>query len=236
MSSNIASKRLIIFDVDGTLVQTKSGATFRKSEDDWQWLPGRLERLAELRKQGIHIAIASNQGGVAFGYLDKRDTYRELASMMHQAELPLEGLNICFFHPQATREIYRVESNLRKPGPGMLYAAMGTFNVEAQDTLMVGDRPEDEGAAKAAGVDFCWAAQFFGGNTMVDCANYPDCHHSGVHRCPGCGRYFCEACYVLFLDVLPYGAVNGTYPRLPAPICPQCHYARFGQAHEGQAR
>lgn len=68
------------------------------------------------------------------------------------------------------------------------------------------------------------------------CANYEDCHHSGVHRCPGCGRYFCEACYALFLDVLPYGAVNGMYPRLPAPICPQCHYARFGQAHEGQAR
>jgi FMN phosphatase YigB (HAD superfamily) len=26
--------KLIIFDVDGTLVETKSGATFRKSEDE----------------------------------------------------------------------------------------------------------------------------------------------------------------------------------------------------------
>jgi phosphoglycolate phosphatase-like HAD superfamily hydrolase len=28
-------------------------------------------------------------------------------------------------------------------------------------TLMVGDRPEDEAAAKAAGCGFVWAAEFF---------------------------------------------------------------------------
>ena len=27
--------KLIIFDVDGTLTTTKSGATFRKTADDW---------------------------------------------------------------------------------------------------------------------------------------------------------------------------------------------------------
>ncbi len=36
--------KLVIFDVDGTLTTTKSGATFRESADDWQWLPGRLEK------------------------------------------------------------------------------------------------------------------------------------------------------------------------------------------------
>ena len=43
--------KLIIFDADGTLVEPASGETFRKTADDWQWLPSRLEKLRELRVQ-----------------------------------------------------------------------------------------------------------------------------------------------------------------------------------------
>lgn len=35
------------------------------------------------------------------------------------------------------------------------------LQVMAEDTLMVGDRPEDEQAAKAAGVDFIHADEYF---------------------------------------------------------------------------
>jgi hypothetical protein len=69
---------------------------------------------------------------------------------------------------------------------------------------------------------------------MVECANYEVCHHYGVHRCPGCGRHFCDECYELFLDVLPFGAAGGKYPKLPAPLCPQCHYVRFRSVEQEQ--
>src|SRR5260221_2433900 len=66
--------KLVIFDVDGTIVTTKSGETFRKTADDWQWLPGRLEKLQELDRQGVKLAIATNQGGVAFEYRSEEHT------------------------------------------------------------------------------------------------------------------------------------------------------------------
>lgn len=55
-----------------------------------------------------------------------------------------------------------IDSSWRKPLPGMLKAAMHLYNMASDQTLYVGDRPEDEQAAIAAGVDFMWADQFFG--------------------------------------------------------------------------
>ncbi len=153
--------KLIIFDVDGTLVSTKSGATFRKRAQDWQWMPGRLEKLHALKAQGIRMAIATNQGGVAFGYFEVTDILRELQAMARIAGIPKGGLYICYTHPKASIEQFRAVDNRRKPGPGMLLESMRDFEASPEETLYVGDLPEDEEAAKNAGVGFCWAGKFF---------------------------------------------------------------------------
>jgi D-glycero-D-manno-heptose 1,7-bisphosphate phosphatase len=152
--------KLVIFDVDGTLVTTKSGATFRKSADDWQWLPGRLERLHQLDAQGIYLAIATNQGGVAFGHLVYYEMRYELRRLADEGRIDFTA--ICFTHPQAKIEAFRQDSDRRKPGPGMLLDAMEALKIGPIHTLMVGDRPEDEQAAQNAGVAFMWADEFFG--------------------------------------------------------------------------
>lgn len=150
---------LIVFDVDGTLTETKSGATFRKEASDWKWLPGRLERIRELDHQGVKLAVATNQGGVAFGYLDPQDIRAELERMAEQAHIPYVAM--CFSHPKATIEAFREDSPRRKPGPGMLLEIIVSSGEAKEATLMVGDRDEDEQAALAAGVDFAWADTFF---------------------------------------------------------------------------
>jgi len=151
--------RLIVLDVDGTLVKPKSGATFRKSADDWQWLPGRLERCQELHSQGVKLALATNQGGVAFGHLDAFEIEQETRIIASAIGAVYAG--ICFSHPHATIEQYRRETDARKPGPGMLIAAMAATGIGPQETLMVGDRGEDEQAAINAGIDFMRADSFF---------------------------------------------------------------------------
>ncbi len=152
--------KLIIFDVDGTLVTPKSGATFRKTADDWQWLPGRLEKCKQLIDQKVTLALASNQGGVAYGYFHEDAIKWELLKTAG-AISPAVRYFYCFTHPTASRPEYRKDDSRRKPGPGMLIEAMEHYHILPQDTLMVGDRPEDEQAAQAAGVHFMWADKFF---------------------------------------------------------------------------
>src|SRR2546430_9470738 len=153
--------KLIVFDADGTLIETKSGATFRKEASDWQWLPGRIEKIKALKESSVRIAIATNQGGVAFGYMQAQDILRELTRMIEEAGIVQGGLYVCYTHPKATIEQYRLEDNRRKPGPGMLHEAMDDFEAEPEDTLFVGDRDEDRQAARAAKCHFIIAEEFF---------------------------------------------------------------------------
>ncbi|WP_049769555.1 HAD hydrolase-like protein [Rippkaea orientalis] len=49
--------------------------------------------------------------------------------------------------------------NCRKPSPGMINFLI-QFHAPITDALMVGDRPEDEGAAQAAGIKFMLANEW----------------------------------------------------------------------------
>jgi D-glycero-D-manno-heptose 1,7-bisphosphate phosphatase len=151
--------KLIIFDADGTLCTTRSGATFRKTADDWKLLPGVEQKIIELDKQGVKLAIATNQGGVAFGYMQPGDIRRELRALAEWLHIPYVAM--CFSHPAATVMQFLEDSPRRKPGPEMLNEIIKSSGESKQDTLMVGDRPEDEQAARAAGVSFMWAEDFF---------------------------------------------------------------------------
>src|SRR5689334_2219991 len=151
-------KKCVIFDVDGTLTTTKSGATFRKTADDWQWLPGRIAKIAFLHLHGVKMAVATNQGGVAFGYMAESDIHAELVKMCSIANF--RSFRVCYTHPKASIEQYRKEDINRKPGPGMIQEIMKELDVSPTDVLFVGDREEDEQAAKNAGVDFCWEHEF----------------------------------------------------------------------------
>lgn len=156
--------RLYIFDVDGTLTTTKSGATFRETAYDWQWLPGRVEKCQELVAGGATLALASNQGGVCFPW--SKFSEGEIMAELAATGALISAWTVCVACSTPNEKAlpqYRIANDeRRKPGPGMLIEAMLSTGVAQEDTLMVGDRPEDEGAAKAAAVDFMWAKDFFG--------------------------------------------------------------------------
>ena len=178
MNINIQKIRRVLFDRDGTLTIPASGTTFPKSVDDQQWMQGRLERLRELREQGVYTAIVTNQGGVAWGIFEP-DAMREFLDKQCR-EAGITRFFVCF-HDTSDKakerakikgltgdEDYRGYTALykghhrRKPSPGMLLEAMDHFRVSPEHTLMVGDRSEDERAAQAASCSFVWAWEYFG--------------------------------------------------------------------------
>ncbi len=50
----------------------------------------------------------------------------------------------------------------RKPNPGMVEIAIAqmSLKVDRKESLFVGDRPEDQACAAAAGIPFVWAADW----------------------------------------------------------------------------
>lgn len=150
-----------IFAKDGTLCRSKLGRDFINDPEDQELIPEVEEKLAEIREQfpNSPFLIASNQSGVAFGTL----TMAQASDCVNAAIKAIGGTlaTFCPEHPQGLVPPFDIESDYRKPRPGMLLFLLNEIGISPGRALMIGDRPEDEEAAIAAGVDFVWADQFF---------------------------------------------------------------------------
>lgn len=153
--------KLYIFDKDGTLVTKKGGGEppIPNHVDEQVPLPGVVEKCQELRRAGHTLAIASNQGGVAFGYLNEIEAGQLMQHAMRT--IGAESWCMCVHHPKGTIEEYATECPYRKPAPGMITLLMQRFNFDAANTIYVGDMESDRQAAEAAGVRFIHADEFF---------------------------------------------------------------------------
>lgn len=161
--------KLIIFDADGTLCDRDTGAL----------LPDVAPVLALLTHPGVRnrpaLAIATNQGGPAcrdagwgthFPALrDVEERYARLAEQfgarLYVALSFVTKQNEVILPHGLSPDDPRARLDWRKPQPGMLLQAMEDAGVSPADTLMIGDRPEDQEAARAAGCAFIWAQGYF---------------------------------------------------------------------------
>lgn len=153
---------LYIFDLDGTLIHGyMDGIDYAHVQP----LPRRIEKLAELRAVGHTVAIATNQGGIGFGYNSEGDFKAKLLEVLRVLKLSRDTpIKVCFHHPSASIERYRDPEGCarRKPNGLMLKELMQELGHTPATTMYIGDRPEDDQAAEHADVAFMWERDFFG--------------------------------------------------------------------------
>jgi D,D-heptose 1,7-bisphosphate phosphatase len=148
----IVRRPAIFFDRDGVL-NHDTGYVHRS--DDFRWIDGAREAIRWANDSGYYTFVVTNQAGVAHGYYDEEAIQRLHDWMRH--ELRAEGAHIdsfeyCPFHPNGVVAKYCQDSDLRKPGPGMLKKLMADWPVDAARSFLVGDRDSDIQAAIAAGI------------------------------------------------------------------------------------
>ena len=140
----MSSIKLVILDRDGVI--NADGDPIIKSPDDWQPLPGSLEAIARLTQAGYHIAVVTNQSGIARNILSL-ETLHAIHQRMHEAVREAGGhidvLGFCL-HSDAN------ESACRKPMPRMLYTVNERLGLDLTKVPVVGDSLRDVQAAMAA--------------------------------------------------------------------------------------
>ncbi|MBR1257988.1 HAD-IIIA family hydrolase [Bradyrhizobium sp. AUGA SZCCT0240] len=151
----------VFFDRDGVL-NHDSGFTFETGK--LQWIEGAREAVKAVNDAGYFAFIVTNQSGVARGFYEEchvHALHRWMADEMAAIGAHIDALEYCPDHPGGTIERYRRANDRRKPGPGMIRDLLSRFPVNVADSLLIGDKPSDLEAARAAGLQ---GHLFSGGN------------------------------------------------------------------------
>ncbi len=155
---------LYIFDKDGTLIKElpdpKTGTRPANTPAEQELLPNVKSKIKALKDNGHTIAIASNQGGVSWGFMSLSKAYDVMNDAVRKIDADVQVF--CPYEPCGKfADEYSAFRHLRKPEPGMITELMNHFAASASDTVYIGDRDSDQKAAEAAGVKFEWARDFF---------------------------------------------------------------------------
>jgi len=148
-------RHAVFMDRDGVLNEDRG---YVSRPEDFHWLPGAVPALRWLQRAGWRLVIVTNQGGIARGLYGPAE-YDNVTGWM-QAELAKQGVRFdgiyhCPHLRDAPLAAWRRQCACRKPLPGMLLRAARELDIDLASSVMVGDKPGDIAAGRAAGLAAC---------------------------------------------------------------------------------
>jgi D-glycero-D-manno-heptose 1,7-bisphosphate phosphatase len=139
--------KALFLDRDG-VINKEYNYVFRI--EDFEFVPGIFELCENYQKKGYLIIVITNQAGIARGYYTE-DSFNLLTNWM-LGEFNKKGIKIskvyfCPHHPEITGEC-----ECRKPKPGMILKAAHDFDIDIENSILIGDKDSDILAGKNAGI------------------------------------------------------------------------------------
>lgn len=140
--------KLIILDRDGVI--NKDLGTYVTHPDEFVFAEGALNAIADLKRAGYLIAIATNQGGIERGLCSHEDLatiHVKMLQVIRQAGGDIDRIVYCPAYDDA--------HPWRKPNAGMLTELLNGFGIDAgeiaEQVVFIGDAVRDMQAGAKVG-------------------------------------------------------------------------------------
>jgi D-glycero-D-manno-heptose 1,7-bisphosphate phosphatase len=136
----------IFIDRDGVINENR--ADHVKSWEEFRFIEGSREALAQLTHAGHRLIVCTNQGAIARGLVSiemVEDIHRRMIEEIAAAGGAIERVYYC---PHSKHGYCAC----RKPRPGMLLRARNELGVNLREAVFIGDSVTDVQAALAVGV------------------------------------------------------------------------------------
>ena len=152
MSDGERQRPAIFFDRDGVINADHGyvGDVMR-----FELLPGAAAGVRAANAAGVLAFLVTNQSGVARGFYTEADVailHRHMAEVLARDGAHFDDIRYCPHLPEAAVAAYRLDCSCRKPKPGMILDLMAHWPVDRARSTMIGDKPSDMAAARAAGI------------------------------------------------------------------------------------
>ena len=153
---NLKNKQKAIFlDRDGTI---NKYVGFLRNIEQFELLSGVSEAIRKINQSGYLAVVVTNQPVIARGevtYTELQEIHNKMETILGKDGAYLDGTYFCPHHPDKgfkgeVKEL-KINCNCRKPNPGLLLQAASDFNINLEQSWMIGDGKNDIQAGKNAG-------------------------------------------------------------------------------------
>lgn len=143
-----SSKRVVFLDRDGVLNAKAARWDYIKTWEEFEWLPGSIQAIEQLKQSGYLLILVSNQAGIARGIMTQEQLNRIHDKMQELLQQTIGyRLDAIYYCSHGWDE----GCYCRKPNPGMLFQAQKDFALDLTKCYMIGDSQADHDAATKAG-------------------------------------------------------------------------------------
>lgn len=139
--------KAIFLDRDGVINRDPGSGDYIKSWKEFQFLPGVIEAIKKLNKNGYEIFVISNQAGVSKGLFSQDDLDEITENMLREIESrggKIRSVSYCTHRPDE-------KCACRKPNTGMIKKATEGLDINFKETYFVGDSRRDVEAGRNIG-------------------------------------------------------------------------------------
>ena len=153
---NLQNKQKAIFlDRDGTI---NKYVGFLRDIDEFELLEGALEAIKKINASGYLAIVVTNQPVIARGEVtveELQQIHNKMETLLGNDGAFVDAIYYCPHHPDSGFEgeipELKIKCECRKPNPGMLLQAAEEFNIDLEQSWMVGDSHNDVLAGLRAG-------------------------------------------------------------------------------------
>ena len=146
------SIKAAFLDRDGTL---NVDVHYLHKIEDLIWTPECKEGLAYLCEQGYTLFVITNQSGIARGYYtvaQMEALHAHMNEELAQVGAHIEKFYYCPHLQDGILPEYTCDCSCRKPKPGLFLQALAEYDIDKEQSFMLGDGQRDIEAAAAAGI------------------------------------------------------------------------------------
>lgn len=124
-----------------------------------QLIPGAAEAIRRINQMGYLAIVVTNQPVIArnlCSFEELEQIHMQMETLLGHEHAYVNAIYYCPHHPDAgypeERKEYKITCNCRKPAPGMLLQAAKDWNIDLENSYMIGDSQRDIEAGNNAGV------------------------------------------------------------------------------------
>lgn len=140
MKKNLSRQPAVFLDRDGTLIEEVNYLARVEDVRVFSFVPGALQRLKD---NGFLVIVVTNQSGIGRGIYNEANMHSVHEHMQAELADAIDGFYFCPHQPSDG-------CLCRKPGLGMIEAAQRDFDIDMENSWMVGDKNIDVETGKAA--------------------------------------------------------------------------------------